>query len=120
MHIKIVNTSSKYEYTVVGSNDPGRVNRRKGYRVVNWLDFPAVVWDVDVVYTGPDCGYKQQPLLLVLRLIPIVNRVTQYVVYGGLRFRQELCADRYSFNRRGDLSSTDRLPNISPKVADPD
>ena len=59
----------------------------------------------------------KQPLLLALRLILIVSRVTQYIVDGGSRFKRELCADRYSFNRRGDLSYADRLSDISPEVA---
>ena len=117
MQIKIVNTQSKYECIVVRSNDPGQVNRGKGYRVVNWLDYLAVVWDMDGVYTGPDCGCTQQPLLLAVRLILIDSRAAQYVVYGGLRFRRELCAGRYSFDCRGGLSFTDRLPDISPEVA---
>ena len=105
---------------MVWSNDPGRVNRGKGYRVVNWLGCPAAVWDVDGVYPGLDCGCTQQPLLLVLRLILIVSRVAWYVVYGGPRFRQELCAGRYSFDLRGGLSSADHLLNISLEVAGPD
>ena len=98
----------------------GRVNRGKGYRAVNWLNCSVVVWDVDGVHLGPGCGCLQQPPLLALRLILIVNRAIQYVVYGGSRFRQELCTGRYYFNRWGGLSSVDRLSNISPEVADPD
>ena len=62
----------------------------------------------------------QQPLLLALRLILIVNRAAQYIVDGGSRFRRELCADHYSFDRRGSLNYEDRLPDIPPKVADHD
>ena len=74
MHIKIVNAQSKYEHILVWSNDPGRVYRGKGYRVVDRLDCFVVVWDMDGVYPGPDCGCKQQPLLLALRLILIVDQ----------------------------------------------
>ena len=102
------------------SNDPGLVNRGKGYRVVNWLDRSAAIWDVDGIHLGSSCGRLQQPPLLALKLILVVNRAVQYVVYGGSRFRRELCVGRYSFNRRSDLSSVDRLPNISPEVASPD
>ena len=105
---------------MVRSNDPGRVNKGKGYRSVNWLDRYVAIWDVDGVHPGLSCGRLQQPLLLALRLILIVNRAAQYVVYGGLRFRRELYAGRYSFNYRGGLYSTYRLPNISLEVADPD
>ena len=99
---------------MVWSNDPGQVNKGKGYKVVNWLDWPAAIWDVDGAYPGLDCGYTQQPLLLVLRLILIFNRAAKYVVYSGPRFKQGLCAGRYYFNHGGGLSSTDCLPNISP------
>ena len=102
------------------SNNLGQVNRGKGYRAINWLDCPAAIWDVDGIHPGSGCGHSQQPSLLALRLILVVNQATHYVVYGGPRFKRELCAGRYSFNRRGGLSSSGRLPNISPEVADPD
>ena len=95
---------------MVWSNDSGQVNKGKGYKVVNWLDWPAAIWDVDGAYPGPDCGYTQQPLLLVLRLIRIFNRAAKYVVYSGPRLKQGLRAGHYSFNHGGDLSFTDRLP----------
>ena len=88
--------------------------------VVDRLDCSAAVKDMDGVYPGLDCGCTQQPLLLVLRLILIVSRSAQYVVYGGSWFRWELCVDCYSFNRRDGLNSADRLPDISPEVAGPD
>ena len=102
------------------SNDPGRVYRGKGYRAVNRVDCSIAIWDVDGVYPGSNRGCTQQPLLLVLRLILIISWAAQYVVFGGPRFRRELCTGRYSFNRKGDLSSADYLPNISPEVACPD
>ena len=74
---------------------------------------------MDGVHSISDCGRSQQPSLLALRLILIVNWATQYVVYGGPRLRQKLYAGHYSFNRRGGFSSVDRLLNISPEVADP-
>ena len=101
---------------MVQSDDLGHVYKGKGYRAVNWLDCSVVVWDVDDVYWGPDCGCTQHPLLLALRLILIVSRAAQYVVYGGSRFRRELCTGIHSFNRRGSLSSIGRLPNISSEV----
>ena len=105
---------------MVWSNDPGHVNRGKGYRVVNWLDCPTAFWGVDVVYPIPDGDFSQQPLLLALRPLLIVSQATQYVVYGWPRFRRELCTGRYSFDRRGDLNSADRLLDISLEVDDPD
>ena len=38
MHIKTVNTDSKYKCIVMRGNDPGRINRGKGYKAVNWLN----------------------------------------------------------------------------------
>ena len=115
VHIKIVNTQSKYECIVVRSNDPGRV-----YRAIDRLDCSIAVWDVDGVYPSSDCCCTQQPLLLAFRLILIISRVVQYVVYGGLWFRQELRIGRYSFNCKGGLTSVDCLPDISSEVVDPD
>ena len=104
---------------MVRSNDPRRVNMGKGYKAVNWLDCSTAIWDVDGVQQGSSCGRSQQPPLLALRLILIVNWATSYVVYGGSRFRREFCPGRYSFNRGGGLSSANRLPNISLEVAGP-
>ena len=41
---------------MVRCNDPGRVNRGKGYRVVNRLDFSTAIWDVDGIHPGSGCG----------------------------------------------------------------
>ena len=38
MHIKTVNTDSKSKCIVMRGNDPGRVDRGKGYRAVNRLN----------------------------------------------------------------------------------
>ena len=43
MHIKTVNTHSKYKCFVMRGNDSGRVNRGKGYRVVNRLSCCGVL-----------------------------------------------------------------------------
>ena len=43
MHIKTVNTDSKYKCIVMRGNDPGRVNRGKGYRAVNLLNYCDVL-----------------------------------------------------------------------------
>ena len=88
--------------------------------VVNWLDCFVAIWDVDGIHQGLGCGRLQQPSLLVLRLILVVNWAALYVIYGGLRFRWELCIGRYSFNHGGGLSSADRLPNISLEEVGPD
>ena len=59
---------------MIQSNDPGRVNRGKGYRAVNWLDCSTAIWDVNGVHLGSGCGRLQQPPLVALRLILVVNR----------------------------------------------
>ena len=75
---------------------------------------------MDRVYSGPDGGCAQQPLLMALRLILIVSRATQYIVDGWPRFRRELCTDHYSFDCRGGLRYADRILDIPPEMADPD
>ena len=57
---------------------------------VNRLDCSVAVWDMDGIHSGPGCGRSQQPHLLALILILIVNRAAQCVVYGGPRFRRKL------------------------------
>ena len=105
---------------MVQSNDLERVNKGKRYRTINWLDCTTAIWDMDGVHPGSGCGCLQPPPLLAIRLILIVNRAAQYVVYGGPRFRRKLYASRYSFNNGGGFSFVDRLLNISPEVADLD
>ena len=58
-------------------------------------------------------------LLMALRLILIISRAAQFVVDGGPRFRWELYAGRYSFDRRGGLRYADHLLNIPSEVAGP-
>ena len=101
---------------MVWCNDPRWVNRGKGYRAVNWLDCSVAIWDVDGIHPSSGYGHSQQSLLLAFRLILVINRATQYVVYSGPRFRHELYADRYFFNRQGGFSSANRLLNISSEV----
>ena len=105
---------------MVRCNDPGRVNRGKGYGAVNWLDYSAAIRDVDGIYPGSGDGHLQQPPLLTLGLILVIDQAAQYVIYDGPRFRRELHVGCYSFNCRGGFSSTDYLPNISSKVAGSD
>ena len=54
MHIKIVNTHSKYKCIVMRGNEPGRANRGKGYRVVNRLNCCDVLSGVNGVHPGFD------------------------------------------------------------------
>ena len=76
MHIEIVNTYSKCECIVVWSNDPRWVNRGKGYRVVDWLDCFAAIWDMDGFHPGSGCGRSQHPSPLELILILVFNQAT--------------------------------------------
>ena len=59
----------------------------------------------------------QQPLLLALRQILIVNRAAKYIIDGGSKFMRELCAGRYSFDSKGGLNDADRLSDIPLEVA---
>ena len=72
---------------MVWNNDPGRVNRGKGYGVVDRLDHSIADSSMDRVYPGQDSDCLQHALLLALRLILIVSRATQYIVDGGPRLR---------------------------------
>ena len=49
MHIKTVNTDSKYKCIVMRGNDPGRVDRGEGYRAVNRLNCCDVLLGADGV-----------------------------------------------------------------------
>ena len=52
MHIKIVNTQSKYKRVIIRSDDPGRFYKWKGYGVVNRLNCCAALRGTDGVYPG--------------------------------------------------------------------
>ena len=54
MHIKNVNTNSKYKCIVIRGNDPGRVDRGKEYRAVNQLNYCDVLSGADGVHPGSD------------------------------------------------------------------
>ena len=54
VRIKIVNTQSKCKCIIMRSDDPSQVYIRKGYGVVNWLNYCAALWGIDVVYPGSD------------------------------------------------------------------
>ena len=54
MHIKTVNTDSKYKCIVMRGNDPSRVDRGKGYWAINRLSYCGVLPGADGVYSGFD------------------------------------------------------------------
>ena len=103
---------------MIRGDDLGRVHKGKGYGAVNRLKCPATILGMDGIHPGSSGGFSKQLPLLELRLILVISRAAQCVVYGGPGFKWELRADCYSFNCRGGLSSADYLPNISPQVAD--
>ena len=74
MHIKIVNTDSKYKCILMRGNDPGRVNRRKGYRVVNRLNCCDVLSGPDGVHPSSDRGCPKHFSPLLVRLILAIDR----------------------------------------------
>ena len=66
MHIKIVNTQSKYKHIVRRSNDPGQVYRRKGYGAVNRLNCCAALRGTDGDYRA--LTEAAQSIFLLCRL----------------------------------------------------
>ena len=54
MHIKTVNTDSKYKCIVMRGNDPSKVDRGEGYRAVNRLNCIDVLLGTDGVHPGSD------------------------------------------------------------------
>ena len=52
VHIKNVNTQSKYKYIIMRSDDPGRVYKRKGYGAVNRLNCCVALRGTNGVYPG--------------------------------------------------------------------
>ena len=82
MHIKTVNTHSKYECIVMRGNDPGRVNRGKGYRAINRLSCNDVLPGADDVYPGSDRSRPKNFSPLLFGLILAIGRSPQYKVDG--------------------------------------
>ena len=82
MHIKTVNTDSKYKCIVMRSNDLGRVNGGKGYRVVNRLNCCDVLYGTNGVHPGSDRGCLEHFSPLLFGLILAIGRSPQYKVDG--------------------------------------
>ena len=53
---------------MVWGDNPGQVNRRKGYGAVNWLYCCAVIRGTDGVYPGSNYGYSHKLFPLMTRL----------------------------------------------------
>ena len=82
MHIKTVNTHSKYECIVMRVNDSGRVNKGKGYRAVNRLSCSGVLSGVDGVYPSFGQGRPEHFSPMLFGLILAIGRSPQYKVDG--------------------------------------
>ena len=54
VHIKNVNTDSKYKCIVMRGNHPVRVDKGKGYRAINRLNYYDVLSGVEGVHSGSD------------------------------------------------------------------
>ena len=93
VHIKTVNTYNQYECVVVWCDDPCRVNRGKGYRVVNWQNCCDITTVADSVYSGSDRGRPEHSSQLFLGLISAFSRSPQYKVDGlpGFRSMLDIC-----------------------------
>ena len=82
MHIKTVNTYSKYKCIVMRGNDLGKVNRGKEYRAVNRLSFSSVLPGADGVYPSSDRSLPEHFSPLLFGLILAIDRSPQYKVDG--------------------------------------
>ena len=82
MHIKTVNTHSKYKCIVMRGNDPGRVNRGEKYRAVNRLSCCGVLPSANGVYPGSDGGRLEHFSPLLFGLILAIDRSPQYKIDG--------------------------------------
>ena len=107
MHIKTVNTEGEYHSNVMGHNNPVRVDRGKGYGTIYFLGSLLSSFRVDNIYPSFDCGGSQELLLLELRLILVIRRASQYIVYG----RSGLCRVC-----RADCDYARDLPLFNPVV----
>ena len=90
MHIKTVNTHSKYECIIMRGNDPGRVNRGKGYRAINRLSCSGVLLGGDGVYPGSNRSRPEHFSPILFGLILAIGRSPQYKVDGWLGARGRL------------------------------
>ena len=63
-------------------NDPGRVNRGKGYRAVNRLSCSGVLPGANGVYPGSDRSRSEHFSPLLFILILAIGRSPQYKVDG--------------------------------------
>ena len=119
MHIKTVNTHSKYKCIVMRDNDPGRVNRGKGYRAFNQLSCSGVLPGANGVYPSPDRSHPEHFSPLLFGLILAIGRSPQYKVDGRTRARGMLNINNDPVSCGSDCYPAGWLSNISSKVPSP-
>ena len=80
VHIKTVNSYSKYECVVVWCDDPCKVNRWKGYRAIHRQNFWDISPTADGVHSGSNRGCLEHSSSLFLGLIMAIGWSPQYKV----------------------------------------
>ena len=75
---------------MVWSDNPGRVNGRKGNGAVNWLYRSAVIRGTNGVNLGSNRGCSEQLFPLTIGLVFVIGWTNQYAVDGGPGLRREL------------------------------
>ena len=118
MHIKTVNTHSKYEYIVMRGNDPGRVNRGKGCRAVNRLSCCDVLSGANGVYLGSNRSCPEHFSPLLFGLILAISRSPQYKV-DGWPARGMLKINNDPVSCGSDCYPVSWLSNIPSEVPNP-
>ena len=119
MHIKTANTHSKYKCIIMRDNDPSRVNRGKGYRVVNRLSFCGVFPGVKGVYPGSDRGHPKHFSSLLFGLILAIDQSPQYKVDGWSGARGMLNINNDPVGCGSDCYPAGWLSNIPSEVPSP-
>ena len=119
MYIKTVNIDSKYKCIVMRGNDPSRVNRGKGYKVINWLNCCDVLSGVDGVHPSSDRGRLEHFSPLLFRLILTICWSPQYKVDGWLGSRGMFSVNNDPVSCGSDCYPVGWLSNISSEVPGP-
>ena len=119
MHIKTIDTQSKYKCIVMRDNDPGRVNRGKGYRAVNQLNCCDVLSGANGVHLGSNQGRSEHFSPLLFGLILAIDRSPQYKVDGWPGARGMLNINNDPISCGSDCYSAGWLSNISSEVPCP-
>ena len=100
-------------------NDPGRVNRGKGYRAVNRLSCRGVLPGADGVYPDSDRSRPEPFSPLLFGLILAIDRSPQYKVDGWPGARGILNINNDPVSCGSDRYPVDWLSNKSSEVPSP-